>query len=55
MSNTASTVTVDSKQYVRVIAPGIDITAKLTSEQVAKLVQFTLELIAPPSGYNGPG
>jgi hypothetical protein len=50
-----STISLAPNKYVRVIAPGVDIQAKLTTEQVAKLIAFTLELIAPPAGYNGPG
>jgi hypothetical protein len=50
------TVTLDLNKYVRVIAPGIDITAKLTPSQVSELVAFTLNLVnaQAPAEYNGP-
>lgn len=50
----SSTISLAPNKYVRVIAPGVDITARLTPEQVSKLVQFTLELVAVPT-YHGPG
>ena len=36
-------------RFVRLMAPGIDITMKLTPEQVSRLVKFALDMVAQPS------
>lgn len=56
ITEAAKTVVLDDRKYIRVLAPGIDVTAKLTPEEVAKLVAFTLDLVsARHVTRDGPG